>query len=164
VLRTPVILCLGNEIIADDRFGYEIAERLNEDLVICGAADVVFAARAGFELIPLLQDRSAALIVDTIRTGRDEPGTLRIHDMGVFAPSKNLTTSHQISLPTALELARLYGVAMPPSIEVLTVEADDLETLQEELTPQVAASVAPAQELIRGWVNVKVGQHASVKD
>ncbi|MBI5058854.1 hydrogenase maturation protease [candidate division KSB1 bacterium] len=160
----PIILCLGNEIISDDRFGYEVAEALKDDAVFCGTVEVHFAARAGFELIPLLAERPAALVVDTIRTGHDQPGTVRMHDMGAFAPSNHLVNSHQISLPTALALARLYGIPMPASIEVLTVEAADLETLSEALTVRVAAAVAPAQQLIRKWLNSKVENHVSFKD
>jgi hydrogenase maturation protease len=164
MLNRPLILCLGNEIISDDRFGFEIAELLNGDSRVLRVADVEFAARAGFELIPLLAERPAALVVDTIRTGVDEPGTVRMHEMGAFAPSNHLVNSHQISLPTALEFARLYGIMMPPSIEVLTVEAEDLETLKEVLTERVAAAVAPAQQLIMEWLNVKVEKYAYLEE
>ena len=164
MLTKPLILCLGNEIVADDRFGYEIAERLAGDCHVGEAAEVVFAARAGFELIPLLTDRPAALIVDTIRTGRDEPGTLRWHEMRAFAPTKNLTTSHQISLPTALEFARLYQIPVPAEIDVLTVEAADLETLQEKLTPRIAAALEPAQRMIRQWLTAKVVHHVALEN
>jgi Ni,Fe-hydrogenase maturation factor len=61
-----------------------------------------------------------------------------------------------MSLPTALKLARELQVPMPSRLDVLTVEALDLETLTEQLTPQVAAAVPLAVELIRKWITEEV--------
>lgn len=145
------MLCLGNEIISDDRFGPEIARRLEataDDL----RADVIFAPVAGFQLIDLLDGRESVLIVDTIRTQNAEPGTLHFFAAGTLTPSHHLTTSHQISLPTALELGKQLGADMPRFIDVLAVEAQDLETLAEALTPPVRAALDEAESLIRHWI------------
>jgi hydrogenase maturation protease len=63
-----------------------------------------------------------------------------------------LTTSHQINLPTALELGNRLGYAMPERIDILAVEAQDLETLSEELTPPVRAALPEALRLVREWI------------
>lgn len=156
-MRSVFILCLGNEIVADDGFGFAVCRELEGDPSLDALdVEVEFAARAGYYLIDCLSGRRRALIVDTIRTETDEPGTLRFHEQGEFAPSRHLTSSHQMSLPTALKLARELALPMPERLDVLTVEALDLETLTEELTPQVAASVPHAVELIRKWINQEV--------
>ena len=147
----PLILCLGNEIISDDRFGAEIAELLQGCSAVTDKADIEFAALAGFGLLDLMSGRSQVLIVDTIRMGAD-PGTLHLFNSDRFVPSKNLTTSHQISLPTALELGKQLGYRMPMTVDVLAVEALDLETLNETLTPPVAAAIQPALDLVEKWV------------
>ena len=81
---------------------------------------------------------------------------MRFHEKDAFTSSRHLTSSHQISLPTALRLAEELKVPMPERIDVLTVEALDLETLTEQLTPQVAAAVPRAVELIRKWITEEV--------
>jgi hydrogenase maturation protease len=152
LLKPLIVLCLGNEIISDDRFGPEVARRLQEESGEGLGADVIFAPLAGFRLLDLLAGRRAALIVDTIRTGKASPGTLHEFPAGVLTPSKNLTTSHQISLPTVLELGRKLGMDLPEAIDVLAVEAQDVETLSEEMTAPVQGALDEALEFVYKWI------------
>lgn len=107
---------------------------------------------AGFHLLDLFQGRDKILIVDTIVTGTAAAGTLHSFPAGVLTPSKHLTTSHQISLPTALELGKRLGLKMPEVVDVVAVEAQDLETLSEELTQPVRDALDGALARIRAWV------------
>lgn len=118
-------------------------------------AEIIFVPLAGFGLLDLFNRRRRVLIVDTIVTGQDPPGTIRLNPLGQFTPSYNLTTSHQMSLPTTLEFGRKMGMAMPDRIDVLTVEAADVETLSERMTPAVEAAVGPAAARIMEWVSGK---------
>lgn len=152
MLKPILILCLGNEIISDDGFGPEVAKRLMQQDDLPELVEVIFAPLAGFNLIDLLAGRDRVLIVDTVRTGHSPPGTLHQFDPDAFAPTRNLTTSHQISLPTALELGRQMGAKMPDLVEVLGVEAEDLATLREGLSPRVQVAVDEALLQIRTWV------------
>ena len=116
--------------------------------------DVIFAPVAGFYLLDLLAGRKKVLIVDTIRTGKVVPGTLQSFPSNAFIPGGyRLTISHQVSLPTALELGRRIGMDMPEVIDLIAVEAEDLETIREELTPSVHAAVDKAIELIKEWIS-----------
>jgi len=150
--KSLLILCLGNEIISDDGFGPKVAEKLQEHPEITDIADVIFAPVAGFGLLDYFAHREKILIVDTIRTGKVAPGTLSTYPANIFTPSFHLTTSHQINLPTALELGKQLGIDMPKEIDVVTVEAEDLETLCEKLTPNVEQAISGAIELIKNWV------------
>ena len=150
--KSLLVLCLGNEIVSDDGFGAVVARKLTEYPDITNCADVVFAPVAGFSLLDYLTDRSKALIVDTILTGKDAPGTLRQVSASAFVPTHHLTTSHQINLPTALELGKHLGISMPKTIDVITVEAEDVVTLSEKLTPRVEQAVEGALHLILEWV------------
>ena len=148
----PLILCLGNEVLSDDGFGFAVAARLRERPELMIAADVEAVAVAGFALLDLLNNRDRVLIVDTIQTKIASPGTISEFPAGQFTPSKNLTTSHQISLPQAMALGRELGYTMPTAIDVLAVEAEDLVTLKEMLTPSVSAAVEPAINSVERWV------------
>jgi hydrogenase maturation protease len=147
-----LILCLGNEIISDDGFGPKVAEILQKSSEITDVVDVIFAPVAGFSLLDYLAHREKVLIVDTIRTEVDVPGTLRQVSANTFVPTNHLTTSHQINMPTALELGKLLGIPMPKVIDVISVEAEDVETLSEKLTPRVEQAIKGALHLISEWV------------
>jgi len=153
LLKPILVLCLGNEIISDDGFGAEVARRLTDAGRLPESVEIVFAPLAGFALLDHLAGRTNVLIVDTIRTGYAKPGTLHKFAADVFTPSKHLTTSHQISLPTALELGQQLGLDMPEDVDIIAVEAVNLETLSEQLTPAVRAAVDKAVRYVKEWIS-----------
>jgi hydrogenase maturation protease len=150
LLKPDVVICLGNEILSDDSFGYHVAELLKSADGL-SETEIIFAPLAGFGLLDLINRRRRVLIVDTIVTGDNPPGTIRISPLGAFTPSYHLTTSHQMSLPTTLEFGRKMGMEMPDRIDVLTVEAADVETLSERMTPAIEAALAPAVARVVEW-------------
>jgi hydrogenase maturation protease len=150
--KQSLVLCLGNEILSDDGFGPAVAGRLLECDGLTVDTEIISASLAGFNLLDHLAGRERVLIVDTIRTKGSVPGDLHYFPLNDLAPSHHLTTSHQISLPTAIELGRSLGMNMPGEIDVLAVEASDLETLQEKLTPAVSEAVSTAVKLVKEWV------------
>lgn len=159
--KPVLVLCLGNEILSDDGFGPEVARRLQNEDMHDLPADVVFAPLAGFYLLDLLAGRKRVLIVDTIRTGTAEVGTLHHFPAGALTPSHHLTTSHQISLPTALELGRQLLLEMPDVVDVLAVEAQDIETLSEELTPAVRDALKQTLDFVRSWIRQNSSEEPS---
>ena len=151
-MKRFLVLCLGNEILTDDAVGPIIARRLQEIELGSDDVEVIFAPTAGFSLLDLLEDRVEALIVDSIITGTNTPGTIRLHDLGEQVPSHSLINSHEINLPTVLSLGRVMGYQMPKNVSVLTIEAQDVTTLSERLTPPVSASVDEAIAHVLRWI------------
>lgn len=153
-MKPILVLCLGNEVLSDDSFGFHVAQRL----ICAGAtddqADIMFSSIAGFSLLDLLTGRSRVLVVDTIQTGA-RPGTIHFFPAGNLTPSRHLIISHQISLPTAIALGRLIGLEMPETIDVLSVEAKDVETLSESMTPEIGASLDEAVVRVGEWISAQ---------
>ena len=158
-MKPLLVLCLGNDILSDDALGPVIAKRLNGN-GFDASVEVVFAATAGFGLLDLLKDRKAVLVVDAIITGKAEPGTVHFFPAGVLTPSHNLINSHQINLPTALELGKQLGMAMPSDIQVVAVEAKDVETIGEQMTPPVEQAVETVLTAVKSWVDSKITQRS----
>ncbi len=150
-MKPILVLCLGNEVLSDDSFGFHVAQRLSGETVEDDQTEVIFSSIAGFSLLDILNSRSRVLVVDTIQTGA-VPGTIHFFPAGNLIPSRHLIISHQISLPTAISLGQLVGLDMPETIDVLSVEAKDVETLSESMTPEVAAAVADSVLRVREWV------------
>ena len=151
-MKRFLVLCLGNEVLSDDAFGPIIADRLRllerED----DDVEIIYAPSAGLSLLELLEDRVAVLIVDTIITNAAPPGTLHHFSIGAQAPTRGLINSHEVNLPTALELGRQLGYAMPEDIQVVAVEAMDVLTLSQKLTPPVTAVIEQTTAYIREWI------------
>ncbi|HKK21056.1 MAG TPA: hydrogenase maturation protease [candidate division Zixibacteria bacterium] len=159
-MKPLLILCLGNDVLSDDAFGFRVGEMLRRrdaDRL----ADIETAAVAGFALMDLLQGRRSVLIVDTVVTGKVQPGELHFYPRGYWTPSRALVSSHQISLPTALKFGEILGQRMPEIIDILAVEASDVQTLSEEMTAAVKAAVADAVLMVEQWIQDKTDE---VKD
>lgn len=160
-MNERLVLCLGNEILSDDGLGFVVARQL-QDSAISIDADIHFAALAGFSLVELLAGRGAVVIVDAIMTGESKPGTIYSFPADHLAPTWNLVGSHHIALPTAIEFGRLYGMLMPDRVDVIAVEAADVQTLHEGLTPQVASAVPEVIARVREWVNCRTTSRCSL--
>lgn len=152
-MKPDLILCLGNELLTDDGFGPAVEKALRQRITDGGEVEIIYAPIAGFALLDLLCDRQRVIVVDSTTAGKDAPGTIRFIENGSLTPSRNLTGSHQISLPTALSLGRTMGLDMPKHIDILTVEAGDVYTLSESMTAPVSAAVEPAVRIICSWID-----------
>ena len=155
-MKPLLVLCLGNEILSDDSFGFHLSESLKRFASeLSKFVDIIFAPLAGFSLIDFLAERQKVLIVDTIITGEAPAGTVHFFPMGDLTPSHNLTTSHEILLPTALKLAEMMGMTAPEEIDILAVEAQDVRTLSEEMTEPIMAAMPAAIEYVTRWIIIR---------
>jgi hydrogenase maturation protease len=151
-MKPILVLCLGNEVLSDDSFGYHVHNRLRESFQASVITDIEFSSIAGFTLIDILQERRAVLIVDAISTGA-QAGQLHFFEASLLTPSRHLVNSHQISLPSAISLGVQFGLNMPERIDVLAVEAQDVETLSESMTIPVAKALQEACDRVHKWVS-----------
>jgi hydrogenase maturation protease len=152
-LSKILILCLGNDILCDDAIGAAVAEKLVDDETVTSMAEVIFAPLAGINLLEFIHDREKVLIIDSIITYNDKPGTVKFIPVGYLTPSNNLINSHQISLPTALKLGQELGYNLTENIDILTVEVGDITTISEKMTKEVSDSADKVIELSKAWLN-----------
>lgn len=142
---TVAVLGLGNPVLCDDAVGLHVAaevERLLLEEPIPGVS-VMASTRAGFDLIDLLTGFSHALIIDCLELPEPIPGRIRLLELNALSGCARLIGVHDISVADAFGLAATLGTAMPGIVEIYAVEGGDTQTLCEEMTPAVAAAVAP---------------------
>lgn len=140
-----VVLGLGNPVLSDDAVGLHVAAALSRllDVEPIPGVCVETSTRAGFELLDLLSPYSRAVLVDCLDIPDAEPGRVRKLSLQDFAGSARLVNQHEVSVAAAFALAQRLGVPMPQQVEIYAVEAADVRTLCELLTPAVAAAVEP---------------------
>ena len=144
-MRT-LVLGLGNELAADDAVGLLVARAVREQGI--DAADVIETSASGMALIEIFDGYDRAIVVDSIRTGRNPPGTiteLTLEQIGhVVAPSL-----HQAGLPELAAVAERLGLKFPSEIRVLAVEVQDPYTLGGAVSTAVAAAVDELAQRVR---------------
>lgn len=158
------VLCLGNELISDDGLGIVAARSLLERLGLAGTSmplgpsfdpavtvrafelpragpiEVVETALTGMYLLEAVVGASRLIVVDTVVTGTNEPGTvLELKECDLDGPRGG--SPHYIGLLETLDLARALGLDVPDDVVIVAVEAGDYTTVGGEMTPPVGAAV-----------------------
>jgi len=143
-----VVIGLGNPILGDDAVGLRVARALAAELA--GVAGVVVKElhAGGLRLIDAIAGFERAVIVDAMCTGALAPGSIRRLEDGALGRARNLASTHDTNLPTALALGALLGLRMPLAVTVFGIEAADLGTFGEELSAPLERSVPEAVRLI----------------
>jgi len=88
------------------------------------------------------------IIVDAIQTDM-EPGTIHLLSPGDI-PTQRSASAHDVNLPTALEFGRRAGAQLPPTSEItlIGIEAADVQTFDESLSPQLECALPHAVEAV----------------
>ena len=139
------VLCLGNELLADDAFGAVVAEELRG---LFPQMDVLFTTDSGFHLLDNLTETELLVVVDSIQTGKVPPGTLYVL-RGSDIKSTPGPSPHYIGLFETLQLAKELLLNVPEAVIILAVEAADCLTLGGKMHADVRAAVELAVDFVR---------------
>lgn len=142
-----LVLGLGNSILTDDAVGFAVAEEVSRRLHT-GDVTVTEASVGGLSLLELVVGYDRVIIIDAIQTGSREPGEVHRLRPDEFRGSVRAASTHDIRLASALELGAQLGMNMPKQIVIFGIEAADVDTFGEQLTPAVAAAVPGAVDLV----------------
>jgi hydrogenase maturation protease len=146
-MRT-LVLGMGNPILSDDAFGLVVVERLREQPLPDGVS-VTASEVAGLRLLELMRGYDKVVIVDALCSGSRSPGEIARFSGDDFKGGHRYCAAHTIGIRTVLELGAGMGYDMPTEVVAYAVEAEDVETFAERLSPAVEAAVDEVIELVR---------------
>jgi len=143
-----LILGLGNPLLKDDGVGLRVAEELQGRLNSRGDTEVGLDYWGGLRLMERMIGYDRAVIIDAIVSGKP-PGTIQTLHPGDI-PTQRSASAHDVNLPTALQLGRQAKAHLPEDDEILLIgiEAADVQTFNEQLSPEVEAVVPDVIELV----------------
>jgi hydrogenase maturation protease len=144
------VLALGNDLLADDAFGIVVAERLRDRFA--GRIEVIDTAETGLRLLDHLLGVRRLVVVDTVRTGREEPGTLYILRAEDVDHARG-ASPHAVGLFETLEAARAMRLPAAEEVVIVAVEAADCETIGGAMTPSVRGAVETAVDRVAEMVD-----------
>jgi hydrogenase maturation protease len=143
-----LVLGMGNPILSDDGFGLVVVERLNEQPLPEGVSARASEV-AGLRLLELMRGYDKVIIVDALCSGSRSPGDIARFSGDDFRGGHRYSSAHSIGIRTVLELGERLGYEMPSEVVAYAVEAEDVETFGEQLSPAVEAAVDEVIELVR---------------
>jgi hydrogenase maturation protease len=149
-----LVLGLGNPLLGDDGIGWRVAEQIRP-LVTNPVVEVDCLAGGGLSLMERVIGYDRVVLIDALFTGQSPPGTVSSFELAELPNSTagHLSSAHETSLTTALQLGLKLGLALPGQIRVVAIEAEHVYDFSEELTSPVAAALPEAvQRVIElGW-------------
>ncbi len=137
---STIVIGMGNAVRSDDGVGLRVAQELG--CLVAGDPDVATAELhcGGMQLMEAMAGYDRAIVIDAMLDGA-EPGTVRIFDPEELPNTRTTNSTHDGSLQMALEFGRAIGLHVPGRIRIWAVEAGDVDTLCETLTPPVERAV-----------------------
>lgn len=150
-LRSTLVLGMGNPILSDDGVGLLVAERLRS-APLPEDVEVRLSEVAGIRLLELVRGFTRVIIIDALKSPAEAgrvPGEIVRYESKDFKGGQRWGSAHSIGIDTALELGRKLGCEMPAEVTVFAIEAVDVETFGEELSPPVAAAAERVFVMVR---------------
>lgn len=142
-----IIICIGNELVADDAVGFEIFNRLNG----CSSR-LEYCSVGGIDLLPMLEGETDLIVVDAVQLGA-EPGTIHVVPWDDLPSVSSSISSHGLGLRETIEIGRtLYPETMPERITLVGIEGQCFNRTREHMTAEVNDSIDSAVSLIKELV------------
>ena len=142
-MRT-VVVGLGNPILSDDSVGIKVAALVKSQLPDAADVDVFESYAGGLRLMEAIAGYDSAIIVDAMKTGSCPPGSIKWLSIDSLTKTRNTLCTHDSDLATAMALGRDLGLAIPDNVEIVGIEASEVECFSEELTSGVLAALPRA--------------------
>ena len=143
MMRT-IVVGLGNPILSDDSVGIKVAELVKARLKPDSGVDVAEVNVGGIRLMEAIAGYERAIIVDAMKSNCCPPGTIQWLTLDSLNKTRNMICAHDGDLVMALELGSNLGLAIPKKVEILGIEAYDVENFSEELTENVLEALPTA--------------------
>ena len=151
--RVIRILGLGNDLLADDGFGFAVARELER--LFGRQVEVICSSASGLALLDALAGASQLLVLDTWQTGASAPGTLYRADEATL-PAARGPSLHYVGLLDTLALGRRLQMPMPSDLAIVAVEPADCLTVGGPMSAAVEqaipAAVALGREIVTAWL------------
>jgi len=150
-----LIIGLGNPLLKDDSVGLRVIQILKESIGELPDVELMEDYWGGLRLMEQMVGYERAIIVDAICTGAPA-GTIHILSPDDI-PTQRSASVHDVNLPTALEFGRQAGAQLPSSENILLIgiEAADVQTFEESLSPEVEAALPEAVNQIQSALKIK---------
>jgi hydrogenase maturation protease len=149
-----LVVCIGNELIADDAAGYEVWRRLQE-MQLPEETRIEFASVGGIALLDLLTGNEGLLIVvDAVQLGAP-PGTIH-HIMWNEIPFKgnSAISAHGIGLREAMEVGKLlFPEKLPQNIILIGIEGRCFNRTRDAMTREIEDAIEPAAIKVNEEIN-----------
>ncbi|HAR94952.1 MAG TPA: hypothetical protein DCR97_03165 [Deltaproteobacteria bacterium] len=140
-----LVLGIGNTVLCDDGVGIRVASELSK-VISDPTITVAEACDGGLSLVEAFVGYDHVVLIDAIQTTDGTPGDVYDLCPADLISGRHLSSPHQVTFATALDLGKTLGLAMPSRIDIVAVEVEDVASFAERCTPRVEKAIPVAVE------------------
>jgi hydrogenase maturation protease len=142
------ILGAGNYLMADDGVGIHILEKLER--MNRSDVELVNVGVGGLAILDYMEDADDVIIIDAVRGGGGEPGSIyKFTDKELPPANLFMMSLHDLSLVDTLRLGReIQPELMPKNITIIGIEVERVEGICMDLSPRVEAATDGVIQLV----------------
>jgi hydrogenase maturation protease len=139
-----LVVCIGNELVADDAVGFEIHARLAA--ILPREVRLEYCSVGGIALLDLLDGTEECMVVVDAMCLGAAVGTVHCMELGDIPRSRaNAISAHGIGLGETIEIGMaLYPERMPGRIALVGIEGRCFDLPREHMSKEVTAAMEPA--------------------
>jgi hydrogenase maturation protease len=152
--RRTIILCVGNELIADDAVGFEVFSRLDP-----GRIRLEYCGVGGIDMLPLLEGETDLIVVDAVQFGA-EAGTVHVIPWHDLPAGSSAISAHGLGLRETMEIGMtLYPDNMPERVTLVGIEGRCFNRTRDFMTQEVESAISRAVSIVRNLVQGGNNEH-----
>jgi hydrogenase maturation protease len=142
------ILGAGNYLMADDGVGIHILEKLER--MNRSDVELVNVGVGGLAILDYMEDADDVIIIDAVRGGGGEPGSIyKFTDKELPPANLFMMSLHDLSLVDTLRLGQeIQPELMPKNITIIGIEVERVEGICTDLSPRVEAAIDAVIQLV----------------
>lgn len=151
-----LVMGIGNLLWADEGFGVRAVETLNARYAFPENVTLMDGGTQGLYLVNFVQEADRLLVFDAVDYGL-EPGSIKSvwnEEVPKFTGVKKMSL-HQTGFQEVLSAAELLGNGFPAEMQLIGVQAQNLEDWGGPVTPVVRSKMDTvldmALETLAGW-------------
>ena len=143
-----LVVCIGNDLVADDGIGKAVFDELQSMLLPDGIRRV-YLGLGGIDLLEEMDGEELLVVVDGVQLG-GQAGTIhQLHWQQLPGIEARPVSGHGISIKEAVIVAsRLYPERCPKDTYLVGIEGECFNRLGEGLSPAVRKAVPLAAKAI----------------
>lgn len=150
--NNTLIIGLGNPILGDDGVGWVVAQNLRDKYCSDANLEFEFLSLGGLSLMERLTGYQKVILIDALSSGKHPKGRVVSFPLSQIPDltAGHTASAHDTSLRNALNLGRSMDIDLPKDedIIIVAIEAENVYDFSEELSPQVAAAIPAAVNLV----------------
>ncbi len=136
--KNILILGLGNDILTDDGIGPRLTNDLSK-MIVNNDMHFITTCCGGLEIVEYIKGYQQVVFIDAIRTREGIPGDVYYFKPSDFKETSHLSSLHDITFLTALNLGNTLELDLPSDLHIIAVEIIEDMEFSDELTAPLKA-------------------------